>query len=62
MGQPRCAMASASISGRVYALGGQGHKATLRSVEVFDAGSERWFSLDASPMSVERKYLAVSDS
>ena len=52
-------MAAASVSGRVYALGGQTHRGTQRSIEAFDIGSERWLTLEGSMMSMERKYLAV---
>ena len=59
MGMPRCALAAAVLSGCVYAVGGQAHKLTQRSVEAFDIGSERWVSLDHSPLAHERKYTAV---
>ncbi|GAX72739.1 hypothetical protein CEUSTIGMA_g195.t1 [Chlamydomonas eustigma] len=59
MSIPRCALASASISGRIYAIGGQTGKATQRSVEMFDLGSERWLPLEAQ-MSADRKYTAAS--
>jgi len=57
---PRCALAAAALSGCIYAIGGQEHKLTQRSVEAFDVGSERWVPLDHSPLTFERKYTAVS--
>jgi hypothetical protein len=59
MSIPRCALASVTLSGRIYAIGGQTGKSTQRNVEMFDLGSERWLPLEAQ-MSTDRKYTAVS--
>ena len=45
------------MAGRVIAVGGQTGKATLRTVEGFDLGSQAWHSLPQ--LGGERKYTAV---
>lgn len=59
MALPRSALGSAVLGGGVYAIGGQSQKRTLRSVERFDVGEERWVSL-GSELNRAVKYGAAA--
>jgi hypothetical protein len=59
MGAPRSSLGAAALGGRVFAVGGQSDRGVHASVEVYDAGSDRWAAAGA-PMRQARKYLAVA--
>ena len=55
----RSALATASLSGKVFAIGGQSNKQTMATMEIFDLGSEKWLSCDHKLALGCRKYAAA---
>lgn len=61
MAFPRASLGATALDGRIFAVGGQSHKVTHASVEVYDSSIDRWTTLSSlSNMSQPRKYLAVA--